>query len=184
MPPHTLTRTRWWQHPEPWLLSVAPLAAVIAGSVTWWLAAHTTDSLVVDDYYRQGKAINLTLARDDEAARRGINGLLRFDAVGRELILSLAESPGGPGFPELVRLDLTHSTRAELDQHLLLRRGPDGLWRSAFAAPATGRWRLQVGEGRWRLQRSVEGFDLPVRLEALPAYAKQAQQPSTEKQGR
>lgn len=183
MTPHDLTRTRWWQHPEPWLLSAAPLAAVIAGSVTWWLAAHTTDSLVVDDYYRQGKAINLALARDDEASRRGITGLLRFDPVARELILALTEDAGEPGFPDLIRLELTHSTRAELDQHLLLRRGTDGLWRCAFAAPATGRWQLQVAEGRWRLQRTVEGFDLPIRLAALPAAANQAKLPSTDRQG-
>ncbi len=54
----------WYRHAWPWLLAIAPAAALIGGFVTLWLAVTTSDSLVVDDYYREGRAINQQLARD------------------------------------------------------------------------------------------------------------------------
>jgi hypothetical protein len=41
-----------------------PATALFGGIATFWLAATTNNALVVDDYYREGKAINQQLARD------------------------------------------------------------------------------------------------------------------------
>lgn len=68
--------TPWYREPWPWLLMIAPAAAVVGGIFTWWLAAHTNHALVVDDYYREGRAINQQLARDAEATRMGLSATL------------------------------------------------------------------------------------------------------------
>jgi hypothetical protein len=54
----------WHRQPWVWLLIALPMSAVIGGMVTLYIAVTTSDGLVVDDYYRRGKAINLDLARD------------------------------------------------------------------------------------------------------------------------
>jgi len=69
----------WYRHPEPWLLLMAPLAAVIGGYPTLWLALNSNHSLVVDDYYREGRAINQTFARDAQAERFGLMARIDTD---------------------------------------------------------------------------------------------------------
>ncbi|MCC7269385.1 MAG: FixH family protein, partial [Rhodocyclaceae bacterium] len=58
----------WYAHRWPWLLMAGPAVVVVAGIVTAWIAATTSDGLVADDYYKQGLAINQRLARQDAAA--------------------------------------------------------------------------------------------------------------------
>ena len=48
----------WYRQFWPWFLIALPATVVVAGLTTWWIAAHKADSLVVDDYYKEGLAIN------------------------------------------------------------------------------------------------------------------------------
>lgn len=168
------TERPWYGHPEPWLLLAAPIAAIIAGLITGWLAATANNALVVDDYYRQGKAINQTLARDDQALRMGLSATLLADPLRNELTLSLVTRAGEVDLPEHLRLRLVHATRAELDQQVRLRRGDDGRWHAAFAVPAPTRWQvhLEDEEGRWRLIRQVDSFAQTIAFG--PAHGAQA----------
>ncbi len=62
---------RWYREPWPWIVMIAPAAAVLGGAVMLWLAISTYDGLVSDDYYKQGLAINQVLRRDERAAELG-----------------------------------------------------------------------------------------------------------------
>jgi len=64
--------TPWYREPWPWILMAGPAAVIVAGAVTYWLAASTADGLVADDYYKRGLAINQELGRERLAAQRGI----------------------------------------------------------------------------------------------------------------
>jgi uncharacterized protein len=57
-------RSPWWTYGHVWLLISGPLAVVIAGFVTLWLALGTPDPLVAEDYYRRGLEINKTLSKE------------------------------------------------------------------------------------------------------------------------
>ena len=70
----------WYRQRWPWLLAIAPAAALVGGLITLWLAITTSDSLVVDDYYREGRAINQQLARDRTATDLGLQAELHFTA--------------------------------------------------------------------------------------------------------
>ena len=50
-----------------WLIIAGPLAVIIAGFVTLFIAVRTPDPVVAEDYYRRGLNINKTLA--DENAK-------------------------------------------------------------------------------------------------------------------
>jgi len=54
----------WWTYGHVWLLIAGPVAVIVAGVVTVWLAVRTPDPVVDADYYRRGIEINKTLARD------------------------------------------------------------------------------------------------------------------------
>ena len=41
----------WYRHRWPWLLMAGPVAVIIAGLVTAWVAFTGADALVVDDYF-------------------------------------------------------------------------------------------------------------------------------------
>ena len=51
----------WYRHPWPWLLMAGPAIVVVAGFLTLGFAIQSFDGLVADDYYKEGKAINMTL---------------------------------------------------------------------------------------------------------------------------
>jgi len=166
MTPSLATPKPWFRHPEPWLLLAAPFAAIIAGGFTWWIAAHSNNSLVVDDYYKQGKAINQTLARDQRSAELGLRAKLTVDAAIQRAALTLSAASEATLLPDAVRVHLIHATRAELDHQLWLQRSADGRWLGAFAVPAAGRWQVQIddGTGQWRLLAAVSSFTVPIEL--------------------
>ncbi len=63
----------WYRHRWPWLLMAGPVTVLIAGAITMWISFSGADALVVDDYYKQGKAINQDLRRDRVAASMGLS---------------------------------------------------------------------------------------------------------------
>jgi hypothetical protein len=113
------TQKRWYQEPWVWLMIALPMSAVIGGIITIYLAIVSSDGLVVDDYYKRGKAINLDLARDEAAAHYGIEASLALELDGGAVSLELNAINGA--WPDSVRLSLLHPTRAGYDQVLLLR---------------------------------------------------------------
>ena len=58
----------WYRQFWPWFLIALPATVVVAGLTTWWIAAHKADSLVVDDYYKEGLAINRQLRKQNITA--------------------------------------------------------------------------------------------------------------------
>lgn len=54
----------WWKHGHVWLVITGPVAVVVAGLTTVWIAVRSPDPVVAQDYYRRGMEINQTLARD------------------------------------------------------------------------------------------------------------------------
>ena len=68
---HSLHGRPWYREPWPWILMSGPFAVVVAGLVTAWIAVANDDPLVVDNYYKEGLAINRVLERDHVAAQGG-----------------------------------------------------------------------------------------------------------------
>ncbi|MBP7624766.1 MAG: FixH family protein [Xanthomonadales bacterium] len=159
----------WYRQLWPWLLISLPASAVVAGFITLWLAATTNNSLVVDDYYKEGKAINLQLARDRVASQMGLSGTLRRAPDGSPL-LELAATGGSP-LPDTIVLRLVHATRAEQDVKLSLQAVRAGVYTAANAPlPQAGRWNVHVEDPgtSWRLVGVTTGFDTPLNLAADP----------------
>jgi hypothetical protein len=122
-----------------------PFSVVIAGSVTAWLAFHNADGLVVDDYYKQGLAINQTLGRSETAARLDAKAELRFGDSRVSVKLGNAAVRGK------IMLRLVHPTRAGRDQSLELIAVGAGAYEGPLQTVPPGRWHIVLEDSDWRL---------------------------------
>lgn len=157
----------WYKVSVMWLVIAAPLAAVLGGFATLYLAITTRDGMVVDDYYRHGKEINRVLALDQAAARLGLQAVLELDSATRSVRIVLAGSVPAPGSLEL---SLMHATRSGFDRQLTLLRTADGSYRGVLPALPPGGWNVQLSADDWRL---VGRLSLPgsTRVEFAPWLA-------------
>ena len=148
---------RWFREPWVWLLILFPAAAVIGGAVTLYLAVTTSDGLVVDDYYKRGKAINRDLARDEAAASYGLSASLVLDSHDKRAQLVL--DSGSAAAPAEIRLSVLHPTQPGHDQVIRLTPIAASIYRGALVPLSQGHWYLQLEADDWRLSGGVK---LPV----------------------
>jgi hypothetical protein len=140
----------WYREPWPWLLMAGPALVVVASIFTLWLAIRSDDGLVVDDYYKQGLAVNQTLTRDRTALARGYKAELAWDAASGRVRITLS---GPEALPPALQLRIVHPTQAGLDQRVRLIAVGAGAYEAAIDAPRAGRWlvTLEDEERAWRL---------------------------------
>lgn len=165
----TTPAVAWYREPWPWLLMVMPAIALVSGFTTLWLAVTSNNSLVVDDYYREGKAINLQIARDQAALAHGVQASLTLGVDGASVRLRAAD---GMALPAALAVRLFHPTEAQLDRSYQLSASGGGLYavHDPRPAPATVRWRVQIEPqgGDWRLVGSGSDFTRPLVIGAAP----------------
>lgn len=142
-------RVPWYRERWPWLLMLGPAVVVVAGLVTLWLAVKSSDGLVADDYYKQGLAINQTLARGDRARAMELSARVRLDGKNVRVALHARE---GVILPYRIRLSFAHPTRGGLDRVVELDASAAG-YRGSIPELSSGRWLilLEDPEGMWRL---------------------------------
>jgi hypothetical protein len=150
----------WYRQPWPWFLISLPASAVIAGGVTLWLAVSTSDGLVVDDYYKQGLAVQQTMERSQRAVDLGLQAQVRLQSNGFEIHLT-GRAPGA--VPGRVRVTFSHPTRAGLDQSMVLE-GSQGRFSGVYRDLLAGRWDIQI-EDEARLWRMNGEATLPAETE-------------------
>lgn len=152
MEPHKDSRQApWYKQRWPWLLMIGPAWVVVGAVIMITLALRTPDALVVDDYYKRGKAINQDLSRDRAAAAMQMQFEAAYKpAEGR--ITGVLTAAGKP-VPGTVLIQLVHSTQPEKDLKLEAQSGSDGRFSVALAMLERARWQVIVeGERRdWRL---------------------------------
>ena len=78
--------TPWYKEPWAYLVFILPLSAVIAGISTYIIANTNPDTLVVGDYYKKGKSINLEVGKvkmaqklGDQLYKEGYKGVFCMD---------------------------------------------------------------------------------------------------------
>jgi hypothetical protein len=145
------TTAPWYAQRWPWLLMLGPAIVLVAGFITGYLAYTRQDAMVVDDYYKRGKAINQDLRRDKVASAQQLLVDLRFDASAHALSGRLTSF--GKPVTAPFRIMLAHSTLPEKD--ITLAAYPDA--RGGFSVPLPAleqaRWQVNVEGGKrdWRL---------------------------------
>lgn len=157
----------WYREPWAWFVWLIPAGAVVSGLTMLAVAIATFDGLVVDDYYKQGKSINLVKQRDEAAKALGLTAELGVEGGGTRVSVTLSR-PAEVG--DSLELALSHATRSGLDRHVPLGREPTGRWSFAWPRPLeAGRWYLTLGNRDWRISGEVKApLDAPVTLRLAP----------------
>ena len=148
----------WYRQPVFWMLMSGPMIVVAAAFVTLNIASNTVTDLVSDDYYKDGKHINLQLERDVEAAKRGIVAQVLFNADGSAAKVFIA---GHFDRGQPLKLSLLHPTR-KADDHVVDLKPTGALSgdKVEYAAnlqaalPNTAHWYVRVEDnaGVWRVE--------------------------------
>ncbi len=141
----------WYRHKLVWMIIAIPAASVIAGIYLIYLATNTDHSLVVDDYYKQGMAINQNLARDRAAQELGISAWLIAEPSNNMIKLTFDKGTLSD-FPDNLKLHLQHATHADHDQAVPLVRAPRGQYVGYLKqAVREGVWHITLSTDQWRL---------------------------------
>ena len=140
----------WYREPWPWYLMAGPAIVVVAGIYTAVLAVKTDDGLVVDDYYKQGLAINKTIHRGEAARASNISASLAA-IRGRNSVSFSMRLTGSRQFPDVVIMSLVHPTRAGFDQQVILRKSPEGVYIGEAVGLDDIQWNVALEQADWRL---------------------------------
>lgn len=140
------TTKPWYRQFWPWALISLPATAVVAGLYTYSLAASGSSGLVVDDYYKVGKAINRSLAKGQKAAALGLQGQVAIN--GDKVRLMLETVPA-----QELTLRFAHATLPDHDQTVTLQAQEQGIWMGRITPLAQGKWYVDVLplDEDWRL---------------------------------
>lgn len=141
----------WYRQPWFWFLTIFPIAAIIWCAFMITVALNMKDTMVSDDYSKEGRAINLEIARDQKAADLGIKAAMRFDK--RSATLELDTRNGPAGYPYVV-LNLFHPTLADQDRTIQFTRVSEGHYQGTILEDIDGRWYydLRGPSNDWRLK--------------------------------
>ncbi|WP_250658006.1 FixH family protein [Alkalimarinus coralli] len=143
--------TPWFKQFWPWFLIVIPLVTIIYCAIMIYLAVTSENSLVSDNYYKDGLAINQSLAMDNKAKDLNLSAELRFGEAGRVSLILDGDLPTQPSF---LTLKLLHPTVDGQDIEQKLLPEPGYVYSTQLATPLTGRWYVDViaQDSSWRLK--------------------------------
>lgn len=148
--------TPWYRQFWPWFLIALPATVVVAGISMIFIANEGADDLVVDEYYKDGLAINRKLEKQERAQQLGIGA--RLSIAGSDITVRT----DGPVTAERLELALSHPLESDRDFAVFLIQSLPGEYRGTLPAAVAPRWHwaLQLpGEAGWRLDGSVTEQD-------------------------
>jgi hypothetical protein len=120
-----------------------------------YLAVNTEDGLVIDDYYKEGMAINQNLQRDRAATELGLSAKLSVEASGDMVRLHFNKGELAE-YPDRLTLHFQHATHAGHDQILTLVRAPGDQYIGYLQkAIREGVWHIMLTTEKWRLVERV-----------------------------
>jgi hypothetical protein len=145
-------KSYWYREPWAWLVFILPFTAVVAGIATYIIANTDADTLVVGDYYKKGKSINLEVGRVKTAQKLGMRFALQLKD--NELIIK----PTGieKVFP-LLNITFFHPTLEARDFYLALTPDGNGYFRHKFDRAVEGKWKITLTpfEDHWKIQDTI-----------------------------
>lgn len=160
----------WYREPWPWIIMGGLAVVVIACFVTLGFAIHSSDSLVVDDYYKEGQAINQTLERAKKSVELGLKAEVQIAPDGKVTVALSAKDPKVKLDEAGVQLSLIHSRYEKFDQHIKLAPSSGNSLTGQIAekaVPTMGAWDVILENKDWRLaKRATAPFDKPVEIDA------------------
>ena len=147
----------WYRQFWPWFIFSLPASVVVAGVSMVYIANEGADDLVVDDYYKNGLAINRQLEKSQRASELGIDAQLSF--TGDQVVVTVT----GPVNAGELTLLLSHPMEADRDFSVKLRKIAPDTYQAALPNPVDLHWHWIVEmppPDSWRLDGSIQASDI------------------------
>jgi hypothetical protein len=149
------TSKAWYK--EPWLLFLIalPLLVVIASINLVFISFDNADSVVADDYYKEGLAINQKIDSLNLAKQLGISIKLTIhnDIIEAEI------SPKQANNIAILNLALRHPMDHRLDKTITLSRNQQGTFTGTLPTLSQGSWHIDISplhaEQAWHIKQRV-----------------------------
>ena len=143
----------WYKQFWPWFLIVVPLTSMVLSFTMMNFAFNSEDSMVIDDYYKEGRGINLKIQKLQQAKTLNISTKTQVFSDYVEVTFF----SGAPEKGEALVLDFFHSTQKFKDFSVTLLRDANGTYRAPFTADITGKWQLSLHpmDENWKIIKVV-----------------------------
>jgi hypothetical protein len=145
----------WYKQVWPWVLIAIPAATMLKAVHSVYLMNQQSPDLVIDDYYAEGKAINMNLAKYREAASRNLQGNILIAAN-----KAIVKFESNAVLDAKLTLRFVHNTVAAQDFEVPAERSGENLYVAELPSTLTGKWNLVVLDAseQWKLRAT---FILP-----------------------
>jgi len=118
---HGLDTEPWYKQGWPWALIAIPVLTMIGAITTIIIASNTSDTLVHDDYYKKGLAINSRLERLELAQSMSIIAKVDIDSSTNLISIKLSSDKNHPSqLSEEMSINFFHPTLKTKDQSFKL----------------------------------------------------------------
>ncbi|MGO4894421.1 FixH family protein [Flavobacterium sp. W21_SRS_FM6] len=143
----------WYKQFWPWFLIVIPLSSMVLSFTMMNFAFNSEDSLVKDDYYKEGRSINLDIHKIQEAKVRQIEAHVVFSDT--NVVLELVSGNVDDG--AALTMDFFHSTQQFKDFKTVLLKDAAGQYKGEIEHPLQGKWRISLHpyDELWKIQQVV-----------------------------
>ena len=145
----------FYKNPALWLVIGLPLTTVIVGTIFLIYSIKYDDGAVIDDYYKKGKQINMTIERDEAAVANRLFAVIELDQS-RKLINLVLEAKDGFVYPEELSLTFIHRTLAARDIELRLIKQQASQYLAVLPQVPASRWHVELAAESWRLKGQIE----------------------------
>ncbi|CAH0533491.1 hypothetical protein VST7929_01361 [Vibrio stylophorae] len=156
----------WYRQFWPWVLIALPLSVVCASFFTLWLFQNNPVAMVVDDYYKKGKAINQDLSKRERALNLAIEA--RFWQEGTQGVLTLQSKHRLPA--DAINIQLVHRTLDQQDVSFLMNKNGLQQYRIDLPEDIKGPWSiiLKAHDDSWMIRHPLTfPIETPIQFNAL-----------------
>ena len=164
MQSHVEDNSPWYKHFWVWWLIGAKVAVISACIATAILIYKNPASMVIDDYYNEGRAINLQLTREARAIELGIAFEANID--GDELAFRFTDFE--PEQRTALHVVFYHPTLDAKDMEMRVPHTGEGWYRTTLPREISGNWRIIIEplDKEWRVAHNfLLPHDEPLYLE-------------------
>ncbi|CCQ12133.1 Putative analog of CcoH, COG3198 [Pseudoalteromonas luteoviolacea B = ATCC 29581] len=145
--------TPWYKNFWPWFLMFFPLVTIVACVLLVFVAVGNGPDLVVDDYYKKGKAINLELTKFDKAKALYLHG----DLTVSDNRAVFTFTKGDHSKVTAIKASFYHRTIKIHDFSTTLLKNADGQFTATLQQFEPGAYTvfLQPMDESWKLKENI-----------------------------
>ncbi|MCG8313425.1 MAG: FixH family protein [Pseudomonadales bacterium] len=152
----TVTDTKpWYKQFWPWFVFAIPGSAVVMGISLLYVATQNEVSMVKEEWYKDGMAINQRIDKQVKAKELGIAAHIVLSRETGAITVRIPQLDAK--LPEAVNLTLVHPTSETKDQQLNMVLTPDKSYWTKISPDKKGFYYLQLSDSTdtWQLDGAI-----------------------------